>query len=321
MSPRAIVTGAAGFIGSTLAERLVRSGTEVVAVDSIDDYYDQPLKRHHLSELRALGATIVQADLLETDLDRLLDEADLVFHLAGQPGVRSSWGNGFARYTRNNIDATQRLIEAVRRAERIERFVYSSSSSIYGQSTVFPMSEELLPRPHSPYGVTKLAGEQIVSLYRSNFGVPAVSLRYFTVFGPRQRPDMAFTRFLRAAHDGSTVRVFGDGGQQRDFTFVDDIVEANIAVATARELPPAVMNVSGGAFASVNDAIATINSLSRSPIRVDYVAAADGDVRRTSADVSLIGSALGWRARVGLREGLERQWEWLLATEGSSARS
>ena len=225
---KALVTGAAGFIGSTLSARLLADGWDVTGIDALTPYYDPALKRANLERLGG-AFTFVQEDLRTADLDALLDGVDVVFHEAGQPGVRASWGDEFGIYLDANVAATQALLEAAKRAPGLQRLVYASSSSVYGDAARFPVLEVDLPQPVSPYGVTKLAAEHLCSLYASNFGVPTVSLRYFTVFGPRQRPDMAFTRFLTAVRDDRPITLYGTGEQIRDFTYVDDVVEANVA--------------------------------------------------------------------------------------------
>ncbi|MDZ7885521.1 MAG: NAD-dependent epimerase/dehydratase family protein [Mycobacterium sp.] len=226
----ALVTGVAGFIGSTLAERLVSSGQKVIGIDSFSDYYDRETKELNLARLSTAGEfTLLEADLNTVDLSALLADVEVIYHQAGQPGVRKSWGADFVRYVEANISATQRLLESSRNsAPKLTRFVYASSSSVYGDAENYPTRESDCPQPRSPYGVTKLAAEHLVSLYAANFGLPAVSLRYFTVYGPRQRPDMAFNRFISGALSGSRLTVHGDGKQIREFTYVDDIVEANV---------------------------------------------------------------------------------------------
>ncbi len=248
------MTGGAGFVGSTLTHRLLREGWAVTVVDRVADYYDPAIKRENLAWVEKAGATIVEADILDLDLDRLVEDVGVIFHQAGQPGVRRSWADQFSTYTRDNILATQRLLDAARRCE-IDRFVYASSSSVYGDNPEFPFTEQALPAPKSPYGVTKLAGEHLASLYAANFGVPTVALRYFTVYGPRQRPDMATHRLIESALHGTPFRLLGDGLQERDFTFVDDVVEANILAATKSVEPGAVLNIGGGSWVSMLDLI------------------------------------------------------------------
>lgn len=308
---RCLVTGVAGFIGSTLAEKLIATGDEVVGIDSLTDYYSPELKHANLRDLRSDRFRFVEADLTEVDLHTLLSDIDVVFHLAGQPGVRRSWGSEFSRYVRENIEATQLLLEAAKDAPHLHRFVFSSSSSVYGDAERYPTSEESLPRPRSPYGVTKLAAEHLCSLYAENFGIPTVSLRYFTVYGPRQRPDMAFRRFMTSAIAGRRITVYGDGQQVRDFTYVDDVVEANFLAATKPTKPGAVLNVSGGGSTSVNSVLQSIARLAGTALTIDRVPQAKGDVRRTGGSSELIESNLGWRPRISLGEGLARQWAWL----------
>ncbi len=282
-----------------------------MGIDSLTDYYDPSLKRANLRQALEAGLEYVEADLNTYDLDELVDDADVVVHLAGQPGVRKSWGRDFAVYTENNVNATQRLLEACVKTDRLRRFVYASSSSVYGEAESFPTHETAVPAPFSPYGVTKLAGEHLVGLYRSNYGLPGTSFRFFTVYGPGQRPDMAFTRFLRAAKRGEPISVFGDGEQVRDFTYVDDIVMALLLAAEFQGELPGVMNLSGGSSTTVNEVLSTISELRGSPIAVEYLSSVDGDVRRTGGDSSLAQASLGWKPTVALRDGIERQYLWV----------
>ena len=311
---KAIVTGAAGFVGSTLSARLLADGHDVVGIDAFTPYYDPALKRANIARLESPHFTLVEGDLAEVDLDTILVGADVVFHEAGQPGVRTSWGDDFATYLQENVHVTQRLLEAARRSSSLKRFVYASSSSVYGDAQQFPTREEDRPAPVSPYGVTKLAAEHLCSLYGTNFGVPTVSLRYFTVYGPRQRPDMAFTRFLRAAAEERPIDLFGTGEQVRDFTFVDDVVAANVRAATEDVAPGTVLNIAGGTNTSMIEVIDIIDSLSGKPLEVRRHPRSDGDVHRTGGDASLARQAIGWKPAVGLEEGLARQWEWVVGT-------
>ncbi|KQR24287.1 UDP-glucose 4-epimerase [Agreia sp. Leaf335] len=314
---KALVTGAAGFVGSTLSRRLLEQGHGVLAIDNLSSYYDRPLKTRNVESYSALpGATFIEADLNTVDLDALLsDGIDVVFHLAGQPGIRGSWGQDFALYTRANVDATQRLLEASMRYGKLQRFVYASSSSVYGQAETYPTTETMLPQPFSPYGVTKLAGEHLTGLYRANYDLPTVAFRFFTVYGPAQRPDMAFTRFLRAAASGAPISIYGTGEQVRDFTFVDDVVSAlTLSGQSPKALPP-VMNLSGGSSVSVNEVLDTIRDVSGKNLVVDYVDAVKGDVTRTGGDSSLALTSLGWAPQTSLSEGLKRHFDWILATQ------
>jgi nucleoside-diphosphate-sugar epimerase len=304
----ALVTGAAGFIGSTLADRLLADGVRVTGVDAFTDYYDVALKRRNVAgALAHRGFELLELDLGTADL-AALPEVDVVFHNAAQPGVRASWGREFSAYTHHNVLATQRLLERYKRS-RLERFVYASSSSIYGDAESYPTSEAMLPRPFSPYGVTKLAGEHLVLLYGRNFGTPVAALRYFTVYGPRQRPDMAFHRFCRAMLANEPITVYGDGHQSRDFTFVADAVEANVR-AWQRAAPQGVYNVGGGSQVEVLEAIALLeNSLGRKA-RVNLEARPAGDPLRTRADATRLASDLGYATKVGIADGLAAQAEW-----------
>ena len=312
-SPRAVVTGAAGFIGSHLCERLLELGHDVVGIDGFTDYYDRARKEQNLEASRARpNFTFHELDLVEGDLRRPLQGAKVVFHLAGQPGVRPSWGSQFDRYVRDNILATQRLLEVLKQTP-VDRVVFAGSSSVYGDAEMFPTKESALPRPVSPYGVTKLAAEHLTMLYAKNFGLPAVSVRYFTVYGPRQRPDMAFSRFMEALVATEAIEVFGDGEQTREFTFVSDAVEGTIKAATA-DVVGQVFNLGGGSRVTVNRVLATLEDISQLKVRRQTLPAAAGDPRHTGASINLARERLGWEPRVSLREGLTKQWQWFQAT-------
>ncbi len=309
----ALVTGVAGFIGSTLAERLLQSGANVVGIDCFTDYYPRPLKERNLGGLRAQpNFTFIESRLQDANLPALLADRTHVFHLAAQAGVRKSWGRDFSIYTVNNIEATQVLLEAcVNRP--IERVVYASSSSVYGDNVSMPMREDALPQPVSPYGVTKLAAEQLCYLYHVNHGVPTVALRYFTVYGPRQRPDMGFNRFLRAAIHRQPISLYGDGEQTRDFTFVEDAVAATIAAAT-RGIPGRVYNIGGGSRVSINDVLDMIGRVTGHPPIVSNDSAQKGDMRHTYADTSLARADLRFTPTVDLERGLAAEYGWLKDT-------
>ena len=309
---RALVTGVAGFIGSTLAERLLANGADVVGIDSFTDYYPRPVKERNLSALTGQpGFRFLESQIQDADLEGILGDRSHVFHLAAQAGVRKSWGRDFAVYTKNNIEATQMLLEACTHAKAtLERLVYASSSSVYGDDTPLPMRENALPQPISPYGVSKLAAEQLCNLYHFNYGVPTVSLRYFTVYGPRQRPDMGFHRFLRATLLGEPITVYGDGEQTRDFTFVADAVSATIAAAT-RGVPGRVYNIGGGSRVSINQVLEMIGRVAgRRPV-INRDLAQKGDMRHTYADTGLAHTDLGFVPTVGLEEGLTAEHAWL----------
>jgi UDP-glucuronate 4-epimerase len=314
---RALVTGTAGFVGSAISRRLLATGYEVVGIDAMTDYYDVSIKEANLQTLDDKAFSFVRGDINEVDLAVVLQGVDYVFHQAGQPGVRKSWGSDFQLYLDANVLATQKLLEASRHVSTLKKFVYASSSSLYGDAERFPTTEKDLPKPLSPYGVTKLAAEHLCSLYAANFGVPTTSLRYFTVYGPGQRTDMAFTRFCRAAVRGEKITIYGDGEQVRDFTYVDDIVRANIAAATSDSAPGSVFNAAGGSNISVNDVLDIITGLHGSPLDVEYIAKVAGDVRRTGGSTAAITAELGWTAQTPLEEGLRRQFEWARTTFGT----
>ena len=311
-----VVTGAAGFIGSTLVDRLLRDGHRVRGIDCLTDYYDPRIKRRNVEgALRHPGFEFVEGDLVDLDLSSLLRDAAGCYHLAAQAGVRASWGAEFLIYIRCNIEATQKLLEAAR-AVQLPRLVYSSSSSIYGNARQMPMSEDAMPSPVSPYGVTKLSGEQLCDLYHFNYGLPVVSLRYFTVYGPRQRPDMAFHKFIRAGLEGRPIAVYGDGTQTRDFTFVDDAVEANV-LAMQRSIPRGCFNVGGGATVTLKYVIGLIEGAVGRPLQAEFHPPVPGDVGHTHADTRRAANDLGFRARVRVEDGIPAEVEWVRALLGA----
>jgi UDP-glucose 4-epimerase len=305
-----LVTGAAGFIGSHLAERLVDLGHEVVGVDCFLDYYPRAVKERNLQVLRQQPRFRAEEyDLSRADLEPLVRGVDWVFHQAAQAGVRASWGRDFEIYAVHNVVATQRLLEASRDLG-VRRFVYASSSSIYGDTSDLPMREQSLPRPISPYGVTKLAAEHLCWLYWKNYALSTASLRYFTVYGPRQRPDMAMHRFLKGALTGGEITLYDDGEQTRDFTYVSDVVAANVAAAERAE-GGEVFNIGGGSQVSMNHVLATIEAISGRPLRIKRDARQKGDVRHTAADCTRARERLGFRPAVPLAQGLRLEWEWI----------
>lgn len=307
---RVLVTGCAGFVGSSLVDVLIDLGHDIVGVDSFTDYYSRSLKSKNIElALQSSNFTFINGDLNELDLISLLTGVDVVFHQAGQPGVRKSWGVDFDFYIDQNIRATQRLLEAARTSS-ISKFVYASSSSVYGLSDVYPVSETALPLPNSPYGVTKLAAEQLCTLYARNFSVPTVSLRYFTVYGPRQRPDMAFTKFIMAGLTGDAIEVYGDGSQIRDFTFISDVVAANIRVGFQPTPTGAVYNVAGGGSITLNQAIETIEDIIGTPLNILYTPGVSGDVIQTGGTTKQLNIQTGWSPQIDLSEGLKLQVQW-----------
>jgi len=310
---KALVTGAAGFIGSHLTAALLDEGAEVVGLDAFTDYYPRAIKEANLDVNRhRTGFQFVEGGIQDVDLSSLLQGITDVFHLAAQAGVRRSWGRDFRVYTDNNVDASQQLLEACV-GRPLSRFVYASSSSVYGDAAAIPMREDALPQPVSPYGVTKLAAEQLCYLYFVNHAVPAVSVRYFTVYGPRQRPDMAFHRFLRAAITGEPIVLYGDGEQTRDFTFVADAVAATIAAAKVG-VPGRAYNIGGGSRVTVNQVLEIVQRLVGRQVIVRREPAQKGDMRDTYADTAMARRDLGFIPRVRLEQGLESEYRWLSTT-------
>jgi nucleoside-diphosphate-sugar epimerase len=308
MGMKALITGAAGFIGSHLAEACLEQGFEVVGVDSLTTYYSPTAKVRNAQRFRDHPrCRLLEQDILDLDLPSLLADTDVVFHLAAQAGVRASWGQSFDVYTQLNVTVLQRLLEAARGAN-LDRFVFASSSSVYGDAESFPTTEDTTPRPVSPYGATKVLGESLVYLYYRNYGVPATSLRYFSVYGPRQRPDMAFHRAIEAALDDREFVVYGDGGQTRDFTYVDDIVAATMA-AGKRSVPGSVYNIGGGSRISMLEALDLVRELTGG-LRVRHSPGQRGDARDTAADISRAAEDLGYEPRFTIPDGLGRQVAW-----------
>ncbi|HUZ82677.1 MAG TPA: NAD-dependent epimerase/dehydratase family protein [Gaiellaceae bacterium] len=298
---RYVVTGAAGFIGSHLSEALLAAGHEVAGIDCFTDYYDPALK-----EQNARGRDVRRVDLAEDALD--FSGSDGVFHLAGQPGARS-FGDVFPIYLRRNMLATQRVFEAAVAAG--VPVVWASSSSVYGDAERYPTSEDVTPRPNNPYGITKLGCEHLHDTYARAFGLRAVALRYFTVYGPRQRPDMAFARVVDALARDKEFEIYGDGAQSRSFTYVADVVDATIR---ALDAAPGIYNVGGGDEATLGEALALLEEQAGRQLRVTYGPPQTGDMHRTRADTTRIEHELGWRATTPLRDGLSRQWHWASGT-------
>jgi UDP-glucose 4-epimerase len=310
------VTGAAGFIGSTLSERLIALGNDVIGIDSFVPYYARELKEHNLRSLRDSNRfTLLEEDICRVFVpdgnraESLLDGVDVVFHQAAQAGVRASWGGYFETYCNNNVLGTQKILEACKGREGL-RVVYASSSSVYGETAKFPMEEDDLPRPVSPYGVTKLAAEHLVRLYAVNHGLHTVSLRYFTVYGPRQRPDMAFHRLIKATFSGVEFTLFGSGDQTRDFTFVEDIVQANIDAARLGHAG-GVYNLGGGTRTSMNDVVDLVERVTGKKAPVRRSGRERGDVSHTGASVLRAQADFGFQPQVSLEDGLRREAEFI----------
>lgn len=304
-SMKALVTGCAGFIGSHLVDKLLERGYEVTGIDCFTDYYAKDLKKRNIANaLNHKNFVFIEDDLLKINE---YPEVDYIFHEAAQAGVRASWGKSFEIYTRNNVEVTQRLLEFYKDQE-LKKIVYASSSSVYGDAEL-PMREKSLLKPVSPYGVTKLAGENLCYLYCKNYSVPTVSLRYFTVYGPRQRPDMAIHKFVRAILNGKELTVFGDGTYTRDFTYIDDVIEANILAAT-NEIEGEVFNVGGGSKISVNELIEVLEEITGEKASIKYIEKQKGDVRDTLADTGKIRDKLNWTPEIKVEEGIERFVRW-----------
>jgi len=305
-----VVTGAGGFVGSHLVDTLLARGDTVVGIDCFTPYYDPEAKRQNLEAAQQHhGFTLVEADLRDADLMPVLEGVDTIFHQAAQPGVRLSWSDGFGEYASHNVLATQRLLEAAHHSD-VRRVVYASSSSVYGNQERYPTVETDLPRPYSPYGVTKLAAEHLCGLYAENWGVHTVSLRYFTVFGPRQRPDMSIHRLCGAALTGASFPRFGDGEQIREFTYVADIVAANLCAADADVDAGTVVNIAGGGEITLNGLIDTVGDLAGTAVQIEDHPAQAGDARRNGGATERARALLGWEPRIGLREGIAAQLAW-----------
>ena len=305
MKMKALVTGCAGFIGSYLTERLLKEGSKVVGIDCFTDYYLREIKEANITN----AVNHKNFEFIEENLLKMSDypKVDYVFHEAAQAGVRKSWGENFEVYTGNNILATQKLLEFYK-DKRIKKIVFASSSSVYGDAEL-PMRENSLLKPVSPYGVTKLAAENLCYLYWKNYNVPTISLRYFTVYGPRQRPDMAIHKFVKAILNDEGITVYGDGTQTRDFTYINDVTEANILAANS-EIEGEVFNVGGGSRISVNKLIELLEKIIEKNAKTKYVEKQKGDVRDTLADTCKAREELGWKPRVKMEEGLKRFVGW-----------
>ncbi|MFH1239279.1 MAG: NAD-dependent epimerase/dehydratase family protein [bacterium] len=306
---RCVVTGCAGFIGSHLAEKLLEAGHSVIGIDSFSDYYDKQIKKHNIKKAAAsANFMLIEGDILNLDLDSAMYDVELIFHQAAQPGVRQSWGTNFGVYVHDNIMATQKILEFVKE-KKIKKLIYASSSSVYGD-TILPMKEDNVLKPVSPYGVTKLAAENLCYLYWKNYGVPVVSLRYFTVYGPRQRPDMAFHKFVKSILKNEEIIIYGNGEQSRDFTYIADIIDANMK-AVEIEVAGEVFNLGGGAQVSVNEILKMLAEITGKTPQVKYIEEQKGDVKNTRADISKANKILGYEPKMKLAQGLQEEVNWI----------
>ena len=307
---KVLVTGCAGFIGSHLVEKLLKEGYEVVGIDCFTDYYSRDLKERNLSNFKMdENFTFIEGDIINLNLRKILRDVSYVFHQAAQAGVRRSWGESFDVYVRNNILTTQKLLEACKDSN-VGKFIYASSSSVYGDVKKLPMKESFKPKPVSPYGLTKLAGEQLCYLYWKNYNLPAIALRYFTVYGERQRPDMAFHKFIKAILRNEEILIYGSGEQTRDFTYISDVIEATILAMKSKLRGFEIFNVGCGSHISINQVIKKLEAIIGKKAKVRYVEKQKGDVMHTYADIFKAKKMLGWEPKVSLDEGLKRQVEW-----------
>jgi nucleoside-diphosphate-sugar epimerase len=305
---KCVVTGAAGFIGSHLCKALLDEGSEVVGIDRLSNYYSPKIKMMNIRELQEDGLTFIHADLATSDLTQFLEDADIVFHLAAQPGVRGSWGPSFRVYVKDNILATQRLLEAMS-ASQTRKLVFASSSSIYGESESYPTNEDTPPRPISPYGVTKLCAENLCRVYSQSHGIKTIILRYFSIYGPKQRPDMAIYRFIDAVLRGRKIEVYGSGEQERDFTYISDAVQATLRAARI-DRNFEIINIGRGRPVKLKEIIETITKISGRRAEVEYKEEQRGDVKKTYADISKAREILGYEPQVDIDKGIELQYVW-----------
>jgi UDP-glucose 4-epimerase len=307
-----VITGVAGFIGSTLAEKLLHDGHNVRGIDSFTNYYPARMKEKNIENcLKHTNFSLIRQDLESSlDLSTIFKNAEYIFHLAAQPGVRASWGKEFVIYVKNNISVTQKILESLKNNTTLKKFVLASSSSVYGNQPSIMNEETSLTRPVSPYGVTKLAAENLTNLYFKNYKIPTVSLRYFTVYGPKQRPDMAFTRFFNSIIKDKKLSIFGNGEQTRDFTYVDDIVQATINAATSDSVGE-ILNVGGGSVFSLSEIIEFMKEITQKEFEIDFKTEQKGDVRHTSADISKAKKLINYKSNTDIKYGLTQQYEYI----------
>ena len=308
-----LVTGVAGFIGSHLAETLLNQGHHVIGIDEFNDYYDRHQKQANIYPFQQHpNFTLIQDSIHNLDWKTLLQNVEVIYHQAAQAGVRGSWGQNFKDYTDRNLNATQIILEACRNAPHLQRLIFASSSSVYGNAETLPTTEQTAPQPVSPYGITKLAAEQLCQLYAQNFDVPVTILRYFTVYGPRQRPDMAFHKFFKAVLEHQPITILGDGQQTRNYTYVADIISANLAATTSDLAIGKTINIGGNACVSLNTILDLIETITQTPLQKHYLPYAVGDAKHTNADITLATNLLNYTPQINLETGLTQQWNWTL---------
>jgi len=307
----AIVTGVAGFIGSHIAESLLDKKFRVIGIDSFTDYYSKRIKKNNIRKcLRSKNFSFIEKDILRFDLSSLLKKGEYIFHEAAQPGVRSSWGKEFETYVKNNIIVTQRLLEFSKDNKKLKKIVIASSSSVYGNQSGKMIENSTITMPVSPYGTTKLAAENLAMLYHKNFGMPITALRYFTVYGPRQRPDMAFTKFITSAIKKEKITIYGNGKQTRDFTYISDVVNANIS-CISNDVSGKILNIGGGHIISINDILKEIKTITNQDLKISYLSKQPGDVERTEADIKNAKKFLKFQPKIKVRQGLIIQTEYI----------
>lgn len=305
-----IVTGAAGFIGSHLVQRLLKEKYKVIGIDCLTDYYPIEIKKNNLDKLKNENFTFLEQDITEMELISIFNKSKFLIHVAAQPGVRASWGNQFDTYVKDNILATQKILESAKESKSLQKIVMASSSSIYGEQEGVMIEDVTVPKPNSPYGATKLASENLGLIYSSNYDLPITSLRYFTVYGPRQRPDMAFFRFIKANLLGEEMTIFGDGKQIRDFTFISDIIDANLNCMKS-EIHGNVLNIGGGKTYSVRDVLNKIEIITGKKNKLIFAEKQKGDVKRTEACIDKAIETISYSPKISLNEGLEKQISWI----------
>ena len=307
----AIITGVAGFIGSSLAEKLLKDNFKVIGIDSFTNYYSLHIKEKNIENcLKNTNFSLIRQDIDSLDLSAIFENAEYIFHLSAQPGVRASWGKEFTVYVKNNISVTQKILESLKNNTTLKKFIFASSSSVYGNQSTIMNEDTSLTKPVSPYGVTKLAAENLVNLYYKNYEIPTISLRYFTVYGPRQRPDMAFNRFFCSIIKDKKLTIFGNGEQRRDFTYVDDIIDATINAATSDSVGE-ILNVGGGSIFSLTQIIEFMKEITEKELEINFEKEQKGDVKYTNADISKAKKLINYKPSTDIKYGLTQQYEYI----------